>query len=226
MAEESEILASWMAENNLNANRLASKIGVTRQLIYGYLSDKWTGDLPKEFKQKLSLAGFTIPQLNVKPFDIGLSAIDYGDSMIMNVPFVNQHVYAGYMRGYTDNTYISSLPKIPWLVDREYKGNYMAFEVKGDSMDDGSRDSYIAGDIVLCREIKQDLWKSSKLHIRKWDFVIAHKTDGLILKQIIEHNVDKGVIRLHSLNEQYPDYDVSLADVLKIFNVVRVDRKK
>ena len=145
---------------------------------------------------------------------------------LMYVPFVNQYVHAGYLRGFSDDTYLSKLPRIPWIVDKEYKGSYMAFEVKGDSMDDGTKDSYIAGDILLCREISHDLWATSKLHFRKWDFVIAHKTDGIIVKRIIEHKVDKATIKVHSLNDQFHDYDINLKDVLKIFNVVKVERKK
>lgn len=153
-------------------------------------------------------------------------AIDLGSMIIMHVPLVNQYAYGGYMRGFSDVTYIDTLPKTPWMVEREYKGNYMSFEVKGDSMDDGSRDSYIDGDILLCREISNDLWTKNKLHIKKWDFVIVHKTEGIVIKRITSHEVEKGIINLHSLNEQYSDYEVKLKHVLKIFNVVKVERKK
>jgi phage repressor protein C with HTH and peptisase S24 domain len=152
--------------------------------------------------------------------------LNLGDKSIMYVPMVNQYAYAGYMRGYTDAEYIDSLPKMPWIVDREYKGEYFTFEVRGDSMDDGTRDSYVEGDLLLCREISRSHWVQSKLHIKKWDFVIVHKTDGILVKRIVEHNVDKGSLKLSSLNELYPDVDVKLKDIAKIFNVVQVMRKK
>ncbi len=122
----------------------------------------------------------------------GALPVNVGDKNIMYVPMVNQYAYAGYMRGYTDAEYIDSLPKMPWIADREYKGDYFTFEVRGDSMDDGSRDSYMEGDLLLCREISRDHWVQSKLHIKKWDFVIVHKTDGILVKRIVEHNVDRG----------------------------------
>src|ERR1035437_2239347 len=105
----------------------------------------------------------------------------------MQVPLVNQYAYAGYLNGYTDADYMEELPKVPFIVDREYKGKYVCFEVRGDSMDDGSSDSYLPGDIALCREISPNLWQS-KLHISKWDFIIVHKTEGILIKKIMEHN--------------------------------------
>lgn len=69
-------------------------------------------------------------------------AVPFEFSSIMNVPLVNQYAYAGYLCGYSDPEYIGALPTIPFPVDREYKGQYICFEVKGDSMDDGSTTNY------------------------------------------------------------------------------------
>ena len=57
----------------------------------------------------------------------------------MLVPFVNQYAYGGYTSGFADEEYLDSLPTWPFPVDdREYKGTYRAFEVRGESMDDGT----------------------------------------------------------------------------------------
>lgn len=145
---------------------------------------------------------------------------------IMNVPLVNQYAYAGYLCGYSDPEYIGALPTIPFPVDREYQGQYICFEVKGDSMDDGSKYSFEEGDIVLCRDIAQEYWKS-KLHINKWNaFVIVHKTDGVLIKKIIDHDVEKGIITIHSLNALYKDRELNLADVKMLFNVVKMQRNQ
>lgn len=117
---------------------------------------------------------------------------------IIYVPLVNQYAYAGYLCGYADAEYIESLPTIPFIVDQEAHGKYMAFEVKGDSMDDGTDEAYKEGDRLLCREIYQQYWAESKLHIRKWDFVIVHK-EGILIKRIIDHDVENCTITIHSL---------------------------
>lgn len=148
------------------------------------------------------------------------------DSSVMLVPLVNQYVHAGYMSGYADEEYVETLPKIPWIVDKEYKGRYISFEVKGDSMDDGLKHSYEQGDILLCREINPDYWKC-KLHIHQWDaFVIVHKTEGIVVKQIIDHDVEKGIITVHSFNPIYEDYKIDLREVAQIFNVVKQQKNK
>jgi len=97
--------------------------------------------------------------------------------------------------------------------------------VKGDSMDDGSHESYLERDILLCRNVRKDFWKS-KLHINKWDFVIVHKDNGICVKRIIKHDVEKGIITCHSLNDYYEDFDMDLRDVTKIFNIVDIQRKR
>lgn len=144
---------------------------------------------------------------------------------IIYVPLVNQYAHAGYLCGYADAGYIESLPTIPFIVDQEAKGHYIAFEVKGDSMDDGTDEAYKEGDRLLCREIQKHLWKDSKLHIRKWDFVIVHK-EGILVKRIVDHDVDNCTITIHSLNSFYPDRVLNLSDVRQIFNVIEMSRPR
>ena len=151
--------------------------------------------------------------------------LDLGDSIVMHVPLVNKYAYAGYLSGYGDAEYIEKLPRVPFAVDKEHKGNYIAIEVKGESMNDGTRAGYIEGDVLLCREVPNHHWQN-KLHIKKWDFVIVTKTDGILIKKISKHNTATGDITLHSLNEDYDDIHMNLHDVAKIFNVVQVSYKK
>lgn len=146
-------------------------------------------------------------------------------TMIMNVPLVNQYAYAGYLSGYQDASYLSQLPTLPFIVDHEAQGNYVAFEVKGDSMNDGTEESYIEGDRLLCREIPQHLWCGTKLHIRKWDFIIVH-SEGILVKRIIDHDVENHTITIHSLNPLYQDRKIDLCDVRQIFNVVELQRPR
>lgn len=139
----------------------------------------------------------------------------------VNVPIVPVYAQAGYLHGFGDMDYIDSLPTMPVITDRNFKGNYMIFEVNGDSMDDGSARSLVTGDKVMAREIRQDLWMS-KLHINSWYFVIVHRTEGILVKQIIDHNVEKGIITCHSLNRQFDDFSLNLADVAQLYNVISI----
>ena len=172
-----------------------------------------------------------------KPLPFGISTNSNGeltkeivfvrenDMLMMEVPLVSQYAYAGYLSGYGDAEFLDELPRIPWVVDREHKGNYLCFEVRNDSMYDGSFNSYAEGDRVLGREILQHHWQN-KLHLEKWDFIIVHKRDGILLKKIAEHDPQSGTLRLHSLNPMYEDITVNTDDLAQIFNVVQVWRKK
>lgn len=152
-------------------------------------------------------------------------AVPLNQNYIINVPLVNQYAQAGYSCGYQDAAYIATLPTIPFIIDHEAKGNYVAFEVRGDSMNDGTEESYLEGDRLLCREIAPHLWVDSKLHIRKWDFIIVHE-EGILVKRIIDHDVENHTITIHSLNNMYPDRVIDLAEVKQIFNVIELQRPR
>ena len=146
---------------------------------------------------------------------------------IKHVPMVSQYAYAGYLTGFSDEEYMESLPTIPFIVDQQQmKGSYVCFEVKGDSMDDGTQDSILEGDRLLCREIGRHLWTQNKLHINRWDFVVVHRTEGILVKRITNHDVEACEITIHSLNPEYSDRVLYLNDVAQIFNVVEISRNR
>lgn len=145
-----------------------------------------------------------------------------------NFPFVSQKAYAGYLSGWADEEYVESLPTVAFPVDHTPSGKYLVFEVKGDSMDDGTYDSYLEGDLLLCRQIGIHLWAGSKLHFKRWDFVIVHE-EGVIVKRIVDHDVESHTITVHSLNpdkRRYPDRVIDLSEVRQILNVVSMMRPR
>ena len=44
--------------------------------------------------------------------------------------------------------------------------------------------------MLLSRGVKKE-YKKYKLHINKWNYVIVHKTEGVIVKKIIKYDVEK-----------------------------------
>ena len=143
----------------------------------------------------------------------------------MLVPLVGQRAQAGFLVGYEDEEYIDDLPKIPWEIDKEYKGQYLTFEVTGDSMDSGDpKTAILDRDLLLCREIQKHHWQN-KLHINKWNFVLVHREEGILIKRIINHNTETGELTLHSLNPFYEDYTINIKDLIAIYNAVDLRRK-
>ncbi len=134
----------------------------------------------------------------------------------LEVKLVTLTARAGYSESYYADEYLDKMPSVLIESDAEYHGKYLAFEVDGDSMEP----EYHTGDIVICREVKRDLWRY-KLHYNDWDFVIAHGTKGIMLKQIIAHDTETGEIVCHSLNpDGHPDFILNLGEVAYLYNVV------
>lgn len=152
---------------------------------------------------------------------------DYETFMV--VPLVGKRVQAGFLSNWdTDRDgFEDVLPKVPWEVDKQYKGRYLTFEVTGESMEseEDPYDSLFEGDLILCREVQRHLWKGG-LHIHKWDFVLAHQWKGLLVKRIVAQNLETGELTLRSLNTRYPDQKVFMDDLIAVFNVIDVKRSR
>lgn len=148
------------------------------------------------------------------------NALEINVDMFQNIPLVPVRAHAGYKSGFGDAEYIESLPTVPVIVDRSYKGKYRCFEIDGDSMDDGSRDSICDKDVVLCREVKRDLW-CNKLHIKDWNFILVTK-DGILAKRIISHDIITCKVICHSLNPMYEDFEICLNDVYELYNIIKI----
>ena len=176
----------------------------TLKTIISYIKQNYV-DRENSIKQN------NIPQGELKPKEYSTS---------IKVRLVSNKAKAGWSEGYYNEEYLEELPFVMIDADENYKGKYLAFEVDGDSMEP----DYLEGDIVICREIQRHLW-SSKLHFRDWDFVIAHSTNGIMLKEITAHNIETGDITCHSLNPKYEDFVLNLHQVAHLYNVVEVRQK-
>lgn len=144
-----------------------------------------------------------------------------GGKYRLTVPLVPVRAQARYVTDFQDAEFISELVEVSFIVDRVGKGNYMAFEVQNDSMDDDSKRAIPDGAIVLGRELGRQHWKS-KFRINDFPYwIIVHKST-ILCKEIIGHDVERGIITCHSLNDspEYQDFTVKLDDVKQLFNII------
>ena len=137
------------------------------------------------------------------------------------LPLIPIHLQEEYPSRFESAEYIESLPKMPVIVDKKFKGNYRVFEVNGDSMEDGTKNSICDKDKILCREVHADLWKK-KLPIKDWFFVIIHQFEGVILRKINNHDIHSGELICHSLNENFMDVKINIKDIREIFTVIKI----
>jgi phage repressor protein C with HTH and peptisase S24 domain len=217
-------LKTFFRDKGITQTQAAEALGVSQAYVGSMLNGKPFGKKTALiWQEKFGIQSswlLTGEGSMLKGDEPNAAKIPLADANIMLVPLVSQYAYAGYLAGFADTEYIETLPTVPFLVDSEHKGQYVCFEVKGDSMDDNSINSYPEGAIVLGREVRQDFWKC-KLHIKDWDFVIVHREKGIVIKQITEQDVENGIITCHSLNSMYDDFELHLKDVSQIFNVVK-----
>lgn len=147
---------------------------------------------------------------------------------LLTVPLLGHKAHATYISEYTDADYIDDLTKVSFIVDRVPRGKYMAFEIINDSMNDAtlttpaSRSAILSGDIVLGRELGKQHWKS-KLNTNGYPYwIIVHK-DTIVCKEILDHDVQSGIITCHSLNTspEFQDFKLNLDDCLQLFNIIK-----
>lgn len=166
---------------------------------------------------------------NNTPYIVTKSGIEYykfgASKFMMKVPFVPVKAYAKYIDEQRDAIPYEGREFFYFPVDQIYHGNYQAFEIKGDSMDNDTKSSLANGDVVLGRELSRDLWKSP-LHINDYANWIIVLENTIVCKQITKHDISTGEIVCHSLNSDpaYADFTINLQDVKNLFNIVMVTR--
>jgi hypothetical protein len=118
---------------------------------------------------------------------------------------------------------ISMSCRISFYADREYKGHYMAFEVRR-QYGRWLAPVYRRGRYTALHKIDPCYWQHQAAYTqvelrerasRQWH---SDSTNS-------PHNVDSGVITIHSLNPIYPDKKLNLKEVVQLFNVVKIKRK-
>ena len=146
--------------------------------------------------------------VHIKGSNIRVLATTVDSSNNENIELVNERAKAGYSTGYADPDYIRVLPtfQLPFL-SRERK--YRTFQISGDSMLPIPDKSYVTGEYVLD-------WHD--IHDRQ-AYIILTIDDGIVFK-IVESHLDKGFLRLHSLNPFYHPFDIPLNEVKEVWKFV------
>lgn len=142
----------------------------------------------------------------------------------LTMPLVPVRAYGGLLDNYGDPEFYQTLEKHTITTAGNQHGSYLAFVVKGNSMENWSSEemakmSIPENWIVTARNLPRHHWKN-KLHLHRWEiYVFVHK-DGIIIKQVTEHNTSEGWVIAHSLNPDYEDRKIFFEDCYQVLNVV------
>lgn len=109
-----------------------------------------------------------------------------------------------------------------FIVDKIAHGRYFAFEVKGDSMDDGTRASFEEGDRVLARELDRVHWRDG-IRFNAYPYWVVSFENSVLIKEVISQDLEKGTITFHSLNPspEYSDFFLHMDEIRSLYYVVQ-----
>lgn len=99
--------------------------------------------------------------------------------------------------------------------------DHAIFTVTGDSMEP----TLIEGDEILAKHVPFDCYKENRLRIYNYSiWIIATKSEGILIKNITEHDVENHTITCHSFNDKYSDFVLDLSEVKDIYHIVSLTR--
>lgn len=139
----------------------------------------------------------------------------------LRVPFVSARLYGNYIKECDSLQFVNSLDEIDFVVDELSPESYVAFEMKGDSMDDGSKYSICDRDVVLARRVAKADW-DIVLNTKMSTYWILVLKNAIVCKEVVAKNVDKKQLTCHSLNPspEYADFTLGYTDVVQLYVVV------
>lgn len=151
----------------------------------------------------------------------GIKFYEYPDGStkieVIKVPF---DAYASYLEAYNDEEKLNSeFSTATFTVDKVAKGNYLAFNIKNNSMNGGGIDDTPSGAEVLAREIGRHLWCDG-FHKNKYGFILMTK-NAIYHKDIGDCNKETGLMTLKSRNNNDEPFEINMNDVYRIFNVIK-----
>lgn len=205
----------------MTQEEIAKTLGVSARTIQNYEAG---GVIPRSKHEIIRSLSMAKRQHNAEPFLVTKSGVKFyelpNNLYKMRVPFVPVSAYAGYVDEFAQPQYVESLQEYDFIVKEILHGKYLSFEIKGDSMDDDTRKSIANGDVVLAREVDRDYWKAG-LNLRDNDAWIIVLKNNIVCKQIIDQDLEKGVITCHSLNSspEYSDFTLNLDDIRQLLNI-------
>lgn len=151
-------------------------------------------------------------KITVKKLNEGIQVMTKQEYRL--VPVVSKLAYASYSESWADEEFIEAMEKIPTMQLED--GNYLWFEIKGDSMMRSEGDSISEGDFVLARELYKHHWNA--LQLRRMNiWVINHREQGLMIKEIVKQNGN--IITCRSWNPLVTpqEFLLDLKDVNQLF---------
>lgn len=227
-----DILDRLLDYTGENRSSLARRIGVIPQRFHDIangktkafsyeIADKITTAFPEVDKNFLltgegtMLAGESEVKANAKELDP--EALNW-----ISVPVIPFRAMAGSTGWYEDVFADDWKERRTVIAPHGAKAiDHAIFTVTGDSMEP----TLIEGDEILAKHVPFDCYKENRLRIYNYSiWIIATKSEGILIKNITEHDVENHTITCHSFNDKYSDFVLDLSEVKDIYHIVSLTR--
>ena len=246
-----KIFKELLGELRLNPNQLSESIGKSRpQWAYDVLNEGKKVGISKNIAELICKK---YPQINKSYLLTGEGSLTVNESTAVEVPLENEGTFYTENHNGTkfyelpDGNYRMEVSLVPWCAygrfanecgtldpdkeewekesfhtDKIVHGRYLAFEVRGDSMDDGTRASFEEGDIVLVRELDRIHWKDG-IRFKDHPYWVVVFDSSVLIKQMVEQDLEGGKITFHSLNPspEYADFTLNMDDIRALYSVLQ-----
>ena len=139
------------------------------------------------------------------------NAIVIANPKSVEIPLINADQRGDYFNSYYAPNFLNSVLMINYITNEE--GSFQGFEV----VDDDMHPEYNNRDIVIGKEVKRFEWSTGIDHTN-FDFVICHSTEGIIICEILKHDIKSGTLTCIKLSGK--QFHLNLRDVTFLYRIV------
>ncbi|PRX57013.1 XRE family transcriptional regulator [Flagellimonas meridianipacifica] len=231
-----QIIKEFRKKKGATQTDLAKAVGVSLRTIQTY--EQENANIPTKNLNKiaaffdLNVADLYIHKINDeeatyakrKPFDHFGSRcypLDFGKYFVV-VPLLLAEIQPEYVKNVEDQENAKGKMKSGFVVETLSESSYKAFEITGDSMDDGTIDSIPNKSIVLGVEYsKKEIFKEPESFIDT--VMVLVLPERITCKKIIGVDMNQKTISCTHLNgsPEFSDFELPISNVQQLFKVVK-----
>lgn len=229
------VLKQLRRKKKMNQTNLARAIGVSLRTIQLY--EKKNANIPIKNLTKIaayfdvSIAELYSHEVNEEQYTYEIKSRTSDKSLsvrkisakkwLINAPLVTAEKLSDYCVESENQDFLNSLPKISFVVENMESCAHVAFEIIGNSMENGTTESIPNGAIVLGKAVSLENLVMEENAIKSKAIVIYGK--NMLCKEVVNYDRKNKLITCHSLNTspEYTDFDIPITEVKKLFKIIK-----
>lgn len=201
---------------NITQEELADWMGVSRITIIKYEQGKSISK--SSFIKLISFLNTdTKEELYGNPTDdYGMEYLKLSEgNYILDIPYITVSMYNKFLK-----SFVFGEPKICLVSDRINSGTFVAFEVRGDAMDDNTRNSLSLGDIAVAKEMNKEVLSGEINPADLWVIIIEN---DILIRKIEGYIQGENRVACKAINSslEYADFSLNVSEIRKIYKVTQ-----